>query len=113
MQIKGTNITMVRGDSETITVTMKTPNADKVDFVNGDTVYFTVKDNTITKTKIIQKVITDFIEGTALISLVPEDTKGLRAKDYVYDIQLTRDGDIVTTIVKPSKFTVLGDVTDE
>ena len=113
MQIEGTNITMIRGDSETITITMRDPSGNKVDFIDGDTVYFTVKDSTLTQRKILQEVITDFIEGTALISLIPSDTRGLRPKDYMYDIQLTRDGDIVTTIVKPSKFTILGDVTYE
>lgn len=49
MKVNGNNIRVVRGDTFTFTVKMfsmsETPGADpiRVDFVAGDTVYFTVK----------------------------------------------------------------------
>ena len=47
------------------------------------------------------------------IELSPIDTKNLRFKTYVYDIQWIKLDDSVVTIVPPSKFTILEEVTYE
>lgn len=113
MRVIGTNISMIRGDSESILVSMADSGGEERDFVLGDTIYFTVKENISTDKKVVQKIITEFTEGKALIELLPSDTDELRVKEYVYDIQLTRADGSVTTIIVPSKFSVLGDVTRE
>jgi len=113
VKIMGSNISMIRGDSETITVSLIGSSNVVVPFVTGDTVYLTIKINDCTATKLLQKVITDFPEGKAVIEIKPEDTKSLTFGDYVYDIQLTTALGVVTTIVTPSKFSIKGEITYE
>ena len=113
MKVTGTNVSMTRGDSESITVTMKNTEGELVPFEDGDLLYFTIKENINTESKILQKAITIFRDGSALIGILPEDTKSLRCKEYVYDIQLNRIDGTVSTIIKPSKFVIEGEVTYE
>lgn len=113
MKVIGTNISMTRGDSETITVHCLDANKILVPLVAGDTVYFTVKVNAYATAKLLQKVVTEFVEGKAIIEIKPEDTKSLAFGDYEYDIQLTTSLGVVTTIVPPSKFSLKGEITYE
>lgn len=112
MRITGTNINMVRGDSESITVSLQKDNG-VVPFNQGDTVYFTVKQSSSTEEKILQKVITEFDEGNCIIEIAPNDTKDLEFISYVYDIQLTDYNGKVTTIIPCSKFAISEEVTYE
>jgi hypothetical protein len=98
------NITMTRGDSESLTVTCSVP------FTNGDTVYFTVREDAESEI-LLQKIITDFPDGAAVIPIYPEDTEGMDFGDYVYDIQVTRAGGVVTTLIVPSRFKLNEEVT--
>jgi hypothetical protein len=117
MKVDGTNLSMIRGDSEVITVSCTNNNNTKVSFVNGeDTVYFTVKLNTATDVKLIQKVITTFVDGNAIIDIEPDDTKSLLYKTYKYDIQQIRvvgASTRVTTLVGPAMFILENEVTFE
>ena len=63
--------------------------------------------------KLLQKVITEFPSGEALIEIAPEDTKKLDYATYSYDVQLTAKDGTVTTIIPPSDFKVLPEVTYE
>ena len=104
MTVKGTKLSMVRGDSESITVRCSDP------FAEGDTVFFTVRqcpEDPIA----LQKTVTDFPEGEAVIGIDPADTAGLDFGDYVYDVQLTRSGGAVTTLIEPDRFTLREEVT--
>ena len=101
---KKVNITMTRGDSESLTVTCSVP------FANGDTVYFTVREDAESEI-LLQKIITDFPDGAAVIPIYPEDTAALDFGDYVYDIQVTRAGGVVTTLIVPSRFKLNEEVT--
>ena len=111
MKIQGTNISMTRGDSEAIKVTVKDTLGNIVPLVTGDTIYFTVRDHMMSTTKIIEKIITEFDDGQALITIDPQDTNDLRFASYVYDIQLTKENGNVKTIITPSNFTITGEVT--
>ena len=111
MRITGTNIKMIRGDSESITVTLADTDGNTLDFEEGDTIFFTVKESVHTAKIIFQNIVVEFDNGEAIIEILPEDTNQLRPKEYVYDIQLTRADGSVTTIIKPSKFIIEGDVT--
>lgn len=114
MRINGTDIYMIRGDSESITVScQKADDGSKVNFVDGDIIYFTVKYSVNSEKKVLQKVITDFVDGNAIIEIKPEDTKELQFRSYMYDVQLTRADGTVTTIIPPSIFGVEGEVTYE
>ena len=111
MTITGTNISMVRGDSESLTVRLFDDNGDQVNIVSGDTVYFTVREALGDTATILQKVITGFLSGEAVIQINPSDTDALFFKTYVYDIQWTRADGQVKTIVPASNFTILAEVT--
>jgi len=113
MKIDGTDITMTRGDTGTMRVTCFKSGV-ALPFEEGDTVYFTVKTSPSVEQKLIQKVIRDFVDGSAYIHILPEDTKELRFRRvHAYDIQLTLADGSVHTIVGPSKFIVTEEVTYE
>jgi hypothetical protein len=113
MKIQGTNISMIRGDTEAIKVSCRDESGTDIPLVEGDIVYFTVKRSTNTEEKILQKIVTEFTEGVALITIFPEDTKELKTGIYYYDIQLNRANGQVKTIIPPSKFTINEEVTYE
>lgn len=109
MKVDGTNLSMTRGDSETITIS-----CEARPFRKGDMIRFTVKKDVFTKEKEIQKVVTEFTEeGKAIIAIYPEDTRGMAFGRYRYDVQLTTAAGNVTTIVKPSGFCLTEEVTWE
>jgi hypothetical protein len=111
MKVDGTNMSMIRGDSETITVTCYDTDGIQISLVSGDTIYFTVKESEYETTKILQKVITTFTDGKAIIILDPADTKSIKFKTYKYDIQLTNEDGTVTTIIPVSNFVIKAEVT--
>lgn len=111
MKIQGTNISMIRGDSEAIKVSCRNESGDDIPLAEGDIVYFTVKRSTSTEEKILQKIVTEFTEGVALITIFPKDTRELKTGVYYYDIQLNRADGQVKTIIPPSKFTINAEVT--
>lgn len=113
MIVEGQNLSMVRGDSEAITVTMRKDD-ETVPFTTGDTVYFTVKASPKLPDIALQKIVVDFTQdGAARIELKPEDTKKLTPRQYWYDIQYTSAAGDVKTIVGKSMFTLREEVTCE
>ena len=113
MEIQGTNISMIRGDSESIKVSCKDAQGIDVPLEDGDTLYFTVKKSTYTEEKILQKIVSEFTEGVALITIFPQDTRELKIGSYYYDIQLNRANGQVKTIIPPSIFIIKAEVTYE
>lgn len=112
MIIKGNDISMIRGDSETIEVSCYTPNGEKIPFVLGDKLYMTVKESVYTEEKMFQKLVVFFTpEGDAQIEILPTDTRDMSFDTYVYDVQIIKTDGKVSTIIPPSKFTVMGEVT--
>jgi hypothetical protein len=112
MEVNGTNLTITRGDSESLTIRCRDKvTKEIIPFQNDDTLYFTVKTSTGTSVKSLQKVITSFSNGIAIIDILPEDTHDLKGGAYVYDIQWDKKNGKVKTIVKTSKFIINEDVT--
>ena len=106
MTIKGTKISMIRGDSGSITVRCR-----ELPFTEGDTITMTVRESVDSPVE-LQKVVTEFDpDGQAAIAILPEDTSAMAFGDYVYDIQLTRSDGAVTTLVTVSRFTLEEEVT--
>jgi hypothetical protein len=92
------NIELTRGDSKSITVIIK-QNGIKVSLVTGDKIYFSVKRKQTQTEYDIQKEVTTFSNGEAIINLLSTDTtinEGL----YLYDIQYNKASGEVYTIVK-------------
>lgn len=113
MDVNGTNLTMIQGDSESLTIGRKDASGNLLPFAEGDTVYFTVKESPLVVEKVFQKAITTFVDGKAIIEIEPEDTKTIAIQSYFYDIQLNTAAGKVTTLVKPSKLTIKVGITDE
>lgn len=72
-----------------------------------DTVTFTVKKTVYDTTPVVQITV----PGGAAIHITPEDTKELSFGKYLYDVQIaTADGDIYT-VIPPTTFEILKEVT--
>lgn len=113
MLIRGTNLHMIRGDSESLTIKIEESDGTPYEFQEGDIVYFTIKLRASAKEKMLQKIVKFFPDNQAIIEIEPKDTKGLGFRSYIYDIQLTRANGKVTTVIPSSKFEVLEEVTYE
>ena len=114
MQVNGTNLTMIRGDNATIFIRCETADGFGRPFEGGDTVRMTVK-RLLSDTQsaaVIRKTITEFSDGVAVVEILPAETKALQPAAYIYDVELTEPDGRVTTIIRPSGFTVEGDVTN-
>ena len=113
VEIVQNSMTMTRGDTETITIKKTDKDNASVPFSEGDTVYFTVKKSIHDIDKTLQKVVTSFTDGNALIEISHNDTKDIVCGTYLYDVQLTDKNGVVTTLVKPSRFYIQGEITYE
>ncbi len=111
-----TNISMIYGDSKSLIISCSQAGV-AVPLVNGDTVYFTVKVKTSDTNKVLQKVVTTFTDGKALIEILPADKVVFQVDklpvNYVYDVQINFANGSVKTVIEPSAFTVNPGVTDE
>ena len=106
MTLSGTNISLIRGDTETLTVKCSVP------FAAGDTVTMTVKESVDSEQPALQEIVESFgAQGEATIIIAHEDTEWLELGSYVYDIQVTRADGTVKTLVPKSGFRLEEDVT--
>lgn len=112
MVIQGTKITMTRGDTESIEVSVREDDVQRP-LVAGDVVHMTVKQRATDTDIAFQKVIRQFVDGVALIDIEHEDTKNLRFGNYVYDIQITFADNTIKTVVGPAAFVLALEVTHE
>lgn len=104
--IEGNTIRLTRGDTGVFSLDIKNAQGQSYDY-SQDTVLFTVKPNVYAKDPLIQKQV---VYGEN-ITISPADTENLPYGTYVYDIQLETAGGIVDTIITPSKFIVMEEVT--
>lgn len=112
MKIEDGVMSMPRGDSEAFYVSHKKDGVP-TNFITGDVVYFTVKKNTSDETKVLQKKIMTFIEGKALVEIMPADTNQLESTEYVFDIQINFASGLVKTVMGPAPFVLGPEVTYE
>ena len=76
---------------------------------NGDIVYFTVNTELEKENPVLQKKITEFTNGKAIIHLTSKETD-LKIGNYLYDIEVDTADGRVDTVVGPAKFKVVGGV---
>ena len=106
LYIEGNTIRLTRGDTAYLEFPLKTEVGEYV-MVSNDTLTLSVKKNTKDTEYIFQKVIT----GTNTFHIEPNDTTDLSFGKYTYDVQInTADGDVFT-VIPPSTFEVLNEVT--
>ena len=106
---KDNTIHLTRGDTarfslgqivNTITNTNYTPTAE-------DTVTMTIKKTVMQADPFVQIIV----PGGEVLHIKPEDTKAMAFGKYVYDVQITMaDGDVYT-IIPPTTFELLKEVT--
>lgn len=101
-------IQLTRGDTARFEVGITNDiDGSTYELQDGDVLRFTVKKSVDKEDFLIQKEITD---GN-IIHIAPEDTHSLSYGSYYYDIELTTKGNDVYTIVPPTKFVLLKEVT--
>ena len=83
---------------------------DNYSLADGDKVTFTIATDVEEEEPLVQKIVTDFVDGIATIALTSEDTD-LEIGTYKYDIQVDTSDGRVDTVVGPAKFKVKGGVT--
>lgn len=101
-------IKLTRGDTArfSIDITNDISESDYT-FSKDDILNFTVKKRVKDEEPLIKKTSV----GTTLFYIKPEDTNSMTFGKYVYDVQLTTvDGDVYT-IIGPSTFELLTEVT--
>lgn len=104
MTVNGTTLSMVRGDTERISVT------PSVAFESGDIVTMTVRKDVDSPIE-LQKIVTEFDNGAAYIDITHEDTETMDFGAYVYDIQVQWESGAIKTLIKKSVFKLEEEVT--
>lgn len=98
-------ITVIQGDTGILDLSLQ-----NYQLKEGDKVYFTVKKDFTTKS-LIFKEVTKFTDGKAKFMFNTKDTT-LAIGMYFYDVQCNLADGRVDTIIRPTKFQVLGGITD-
>lgn len=114
LTIKNGRISLTRGDSAYISVTMKTQDGTAYTMQPGDKLTLTVRKFAIDTSSVLLQSVSD----TDTIAIAPEQSKKLHCGSYSYDIQLNTVGGDVFTIAGAtsvtnnlSNFIVLPEVT--
>ncbi|OUP60089.1 hypothetical protein B5F14_06640 [Faecalitalea cylindroides] len=100
------DIELIRGDTLILDLSITDMDGEAYELQPDDECLFTVKKNVYKKDPVIQKRIT----GSSF-QIEPKDTESLSFGSYVYDVQLTLVSGEVHTIIPPSAFKVLEEVT--
>ena len=101
-------IQLTRGDTARFSVPIDNETSgEEYVLSDDDRITFTVKKRVKDETPLFQKTVF----GTTLFHVKPEDTQGLSFGKYVYDIQLTTSDGDVYTVIEPSTFEILSEVT--
>ena len=109
------NISLYRGDSHGVTITVKKKNAAGLWLpldITGAASLLTVKLDYGDTTPAVQLTgtVTDGPAGKLDFAFAPADTQSLRPDTYVYDVQVTLVSLLVYTVVR-AKLTIMDDVT--
>lgn len=101
-------IRLTRGDTAKLTVPIEN-DLDNSSYVmdEQDILTFTIKKSVKDNENLVQKVVT----GSNNFHIKPEDTDSLPFGKYVYDVQLTTAGGDVYTVIEPTSFEILSEVT--
>lgn len=105
--VKGTSITLTRGDSFAADIGIIQPDGEPYAPSEGDQIRFAMKRNVKDEEVLILREIP--IDTMRLV-LTPEDTKDLEFGSYVYDIQLTKSTGEVDTFITKSTLTLTEEV---
>lgn len=108
LYIDDKTIKLTRGDTARLTVPIvNLANNGEYTMESGDILYFTVKKTAKDTDFLFQKSVT----GSNSIHIRPEDTANLSFGKYKYDVQLTTATGDVYTVIEPSAFEVMEEIT--
>lgn len=108
LYIDDKTIKLTRGDTARLTVPITNlANNGEYTMESGDILYFTVKKTAKDSDFLFQKSVT----GSNSIHIKPEDTADLSFGKYKYDVQLTTATGDVYTVIEPSIFEVMEEIT--
>lgn len=108
LYIDDKTIKLTRGDTARLTVPIiNLANNGEYTMESGDILYFTVKKTAKDTDFLFQKSVT----GSNSIHIKPEDTADLSFGKYKYDVQLTTATGDVYTVIEPSTFEVMEEIT--
>lgn len=100
-------IHLTRGDTARLNIEIVNEATDDLyEVLSGDTLKLTVKRAITDSVPKIQKIIT----GSSMFHITPEDTKDLSFGKYVYDVELTFENGDVYTVIPPTTFELLKEV---
>lgn len=106
--MKDGTIQLTRGDTARISVAL-TNEVDNKEYVmqKDDTLFLSIKKTINDEKALIQKMLT----GENTFHIEPKDTSQLKFGQYKYDVQLTTaDGDVFT-VIAPTPFEIMAEVT--
>lgn len=107
VSIYGTTITMTRGDTVSIGVSILQADGTEYILRAGDSVRFAVKKDYLDTEPLILKTLDNL---DPKIELLPEDTKDLSFGKYVYDVELTKEDGTVDTFINKAVLNITEEV---
>lgn len=114
LNVYGRTIRITRGDTAYISLDIKIKNRDVYKLSDNDKVYFTVKQSPYDDNFLFQKVLdsNSYIDDEQLfIHIEPSDTANLCYGKYLFDVQLIVGESDVYTIIPPSLFEIMPEIT--
>lgn len=111
VNIKGTSVTMTRGDTVVLNIGIYDTDGETYTPVEGDTIRFALKKTYSDAETLLYK---DIPIDTLELRIEPNDTKELDAGQvngkYVYDIELTKADGTVDTFIPRAEWVILEEV---
>lgn len=101
-------IRLTRGDTARLLVSIKNDiDGNPYEIAPEDKLTLSMKKSIRDEEPLLQKTVT----GSTAFHIEPDDTKHLTFGKYKYDVQLTTAGGDVYTIIEPSDFEIMQEVT--
>ena len=105
---KDGTIQLTRGDTARLTITIQNDlDGNDYEVAPTDTLKLTIKKTVNDSKPAVQKTVT----GYSQFYIEPEDTKDLSFGKYLYDVELTTASGDVYTVIVPTAFEILKEVT--
>ena len=101
-------IQLTRGDTARLEITIKNSLTEEAyDMAPDDILSFTIKKSVKDETALVHKES----KGTNTFHIEPKDTAELSFRKYCYDVQLARANGDVYTVIVPTTFEIMKEVT--
>jgi hypothetical protein len=102
------SIRLTRGDTARFLVPITNDlTGTTYELTDSDKLTLTIKKKETDSQPLVQKVLT----GSNSFHILPSDTKNLSFGKYVYDVELTTEAGDVYTVIEPTTFELLKEVT--